>query len=733
MEIAKHPEDIDFLKYWQILKRHRISAAMVFWATVFLAIIVALLSEKEYAADGKLKFTKENTTSALIAESGEKIGKLETLSSTATPVDTEAEVIKSAPVVQEVIESINLTTKKGEQVSYEDFLKSLKVYNIPGTDVLGISYQSTEPKEAETIVNTLIEVYLEKNIAINRNQAQIAREFIIKQLPKTEAELQAAETKLQAFKEQNNIVNLDVETELAANKIGLVDEQIDSAQVKLDKVNSQIEEIEQKLNIDSQEAIALNTINDSPGVQQVLTKLNNVEDHLAEERSRFTENNPRIVELKARKAELEKELQRRVQQSLNLEEVTARKVFQTGDIQKELAQNLVFYEVQRQSLIKELISLQEIKSASKQRNNVIPKLQLEYRDLLRKTEVAQTAYKNLLQNLQQVQIAENQNVGNAQIVSQAVISQYPVSTSRKLIVAGGIVVGSILYVITAFLLELRDPSFKSSKELRQSLDYKLLAMIPNLERKNLLGMNQPLEILPELQTTQAPASLVSEAYKMLYTNLEFLVTEQDIKVITVTSSIPKEGKSTISANLASAIAQLGQKVLLIDGDLHRPRQQSVWNLNENKGLVEVLLGIIPASEAIQSSIMNPMLDILPAGKHQTEYLSLLKSPRMRELITQYREQYDLIVIDTPPVLIFADTLTISQNTDGIVLVGRLGVTNPATAKNARELLEQSHQRILGIVVNSVDDELENYYQYAKNYDPGPQIIQPNLLPPSNGK
>ena len=733
MEIAKHPEDIDLLKYWQILKRHKIPAAMIFWATVILAIIVALLLEKEYAADGKLKFTKENTTSALIAESGEKIGKLETLSNTATPVDTEAEVIKSAPVVQEVIESINLTTKKGEQVSYEDFLKSLKVYNIPGTDVLGISYQSTEPKEAETIVNTLIEVYLEKNIAINRNQAQVAREFIIEQLPKTEAELQAAERKLQAFKEQNNIVNLDIEAELAANKIGLVNEQIESAQVKLDKVNSQIEELEQKLNIDSQEAIALNTINDTPGVQQVLTKLNNAEDRLAIEKSRFTENNPQIVELKARKAELEKELQRRVQQSLNLEEITARQVFQTGDIQKELAQNLVLYEVQRQSLIKELISLQEIKSASKQRNNVIPKLQLEYRDLLRKTGVAQTAYKNLLQNLQQVQIAENQNVGNAQIVSQAVISQDPVSTSKKLIVAGGIVVGSILYVITAFLLELRDPSFKSSKELRQSLDYKLLAMIPNLEQKNLLGRNKPLAILPELQTTLAPASLVSEAYKMLYTNIEFLVAEQDIKVITVTSSIPQEGKSTVSANLASAIAQLGKKVLLIDGDLHQPRQQSVWNLNENKGLVEVLLGIIPASEAIQSSIMNPMLDILPAGKHQTEYLSLLKSPRMRELITQYRKQYDLIVIDTPPVLIFADTLTISQNTDGIVLVGRLGVTNPATAKNARELLEQSHQRIFGIVVNGVDDELENYYQYAKNYDPGPQIIQPNLLPPSNSK
>lgn len=734
MELSKHPEDIDFQKYWQILKRHKIPATKVFLLAVMIATLFALLSEKKYAAFGKIKFTKENTASTLITEGGEKLGKLETLSSTATPVDTEAEVIKSSPVVREVIEQLDLTNKQEERVSYEDFLTALSVKNIPGTDILTISYQSPEGEEAAEIVDKTIEVYINKNIVSNRTQAQAAGEFIIQQLPKTEARLQQAEAKLKVFQEENNIVNLNAEAELAANKIGLIEEQINLAQVKLDKVNSQIAEIEQKLNITSQEAIALNTVNDSPGIQQVLSKLNSVKDRLAEERSRFTESSPRIIEIKARKTELEKELQRRIKQSLNSTEIPDLKVFQTGDIQKQLAQSLVVNEVQRQSLIKELISLQEIKSSSRRRNNIIPRLQLEYRDLLRKTEVAQTAYKNLLRNLQQAQIIENQNVGNAQIVSQAVISQYPVSISRKLIVAGGIVVGSILYVITAFLLELKDPSFKTIKELRESLNYKLLGIIPNLDQKKLLQViDQPLTILPELQTTQAPASLVSEGYKMLYTNLEFLFTDDDTKVITITSSIPQEGKSTVSANLASAVSQLGQKVLLIDGDLHRPRQQSVWGLDENKGLVEVLLGIVPAFEAIQSPKINPMLDILPAGRYQAEYLSLLKSPRMRALINLCREHYDLIVIDTPPVLIFADTLTISKNTDGIVLVGRLGVTNPETAKSAKELLKQSNQKIFGIVVNSVDDELENYYRYARNYDPGPQIASSNLLPPHSKK
>jgi uncharacterized protein involved in exopolysaccharide biosynthesis len=395
MNSRKHPEDLDWQKYWQILTRYRVPSMGVFLATVILATILALVSEKKYEAIGKLKFTKENTTSALIAESAEKIGKLETFKSTETPVDTEAEVIRSAPVVEEVIEQLDLTNKKGKAVSYEDFLKNLKVTNIPGTDILNIAYQSPNGKEAQSVVDRIIEIYLQKNVVINRTQAQAAREFISQQLPQTEAELRAAEAKLRNFKQQNKIVNLDVETEFAANKIGEIDQQIDLAQVKLEKLNSQIGEIEQKLNIKSSEAIALNTINDSSSVQQLVTKLKAVEDKLATERSRFWENSPVIVDLKAEKAELEAELQKRAQESLNLQDLTSQTAFQTGDIQEDLAQQLVAGEVQRQSLTKELESLKQLRATYQQQNNLIPQVQQEYQDLQRKAEVKQVAYKNL--------------------------------------------------------------------------------------------------------------------------------------------------------------------------------------------------------------------------------------------------------------------------------------------------------------------------------------------------
>ena len=716
MNSRRHPEDLDLQKYWQILTRYKVPGTGIFLLTVLLATIFALVSEKKYQATGKLRFIKENATSALITQNEERLGTLETFQSTATPVDTEAEVIRSAPVVEEVIEQLNLTNEEGEAIDYEDFLKNLNVKNLPGTDILAIGYQSPQPEEAKTVVDSMMEIYLRKNVTSNRTQAQAAKEFITQQLPKTEAELQAAEARVRDFQEQNNIVNLDVETELAANKAGQIDEQIDSVKVQLGKVNTQIGEIEQKLNVKSEEAIALNTINDSPAVQQILTKLNNVEDRLAQERSRFKDNNPIVINLLAEKEELEIELQKRAKNSLNLPGATNRKVFQTGDIQKQLAEELVVSEVKRQSLNKELASLQQLKTVYRQQNSLLPRRQQRYQDLLRKTEVAQASYKSLLTSLQQVQLIENQNMGNAQIVNTAVVGKYPVSTSRKLIIAGGIVTGGILYIITAFLLELRDPSYKNSKDLQQAFNYKLLTTIPNLAERKLLGLNASMAILPEHQTTEAPNSIVSEAYKMLYTNLQFLATDENIKVVTVTSSIPQEGKSTVSANLASAIAQLGQKVLLIDGDLHRPRQHSIWNLENQLGLIEVLQEKGNLAEAIQSLQINPNLDVLPAGWHQAEYLSLLRSPNMKQLIDFCSQQYDLIVIDTPPVLLFADTLTIGKNTDGIVLVGRVGVTNPAITNSAKELLEQSRQKVLGMVINGADKQAENYYKYAKTYE-----------------
>ncbi|BAU62814.1 lipopolysaccharide biosynthesis protein [Stanieria sp. NIES-3757] len=720
MEMPTPPEELDFQKYWLILKRHSVPATGVFLITVIVAALLALLSQKKYEAVGKLKFIKENPSSALVTEAGGRIGRLDTLKFEGSPVDTEAEVIRSAPVVQQTIKSLNLTDEKGELITYESFLTNLEIKNIQDTDIVQVSYQDPEPQKAQLIVDTLMDKYLNQNVSINRTAAASAKEFITQQLPKTEQQLKQAEANLRNFQEKYQVVNLGVESELSVNQLGQIDDRIDQVKANLGKVNERIQELELKLGISSQEALRLNTLNDSPAVQQLVTKLKDVENQLASERSRFLDTNPSIIALEEEKAYLQQELVRRTGESIGSQTGISSRNLQTGDIEKGLAQNLVNYEIDRRSLAKELDSLNQAKANYQTRSNLLPQLQQQQRDLERQLEAAQTAYETLLKNLQQAQIAENQNVNNAQIVSPALASEYPVTLSKSAMLAAGILAGSLFYVITAFILELRDPSLKTTKEVRSLLNYKLLGMIPHSQpQKFLPGVEMEEPSVPGRLVQEVPHSLMSEAYRMVHANLEFLTHQENLSSIVVTSSIPQEGKSTVASNLATASAQLGKKVLLIDADVHNPQQQEIWELDNSVGLLDILQDQNYLTQAIKSVVPN--LDVLTAGKTLPNSLALLNSPQMRSLVEELQQDYDLIIFDTPPLLLFADALTVGKFADGILMVVRPGVIEPASANASREILEQSKQNILGLVVNGVVTKYEpdSYYYhgkaYAKNY------------------
>jgi polysaccharide biosynthesis transport protein len=716
MERKHNLEEFNFNKYWQIIKYHKIPAIGVFLVTCIIATIMAINTEKKYAAEGKIKFTKESFASSLVTEAGKKLGTLDTFTGTSTPVDTEAEVLVSSPIINQVIEELDLKNEEGEALTYEDVSQSLAVENIPGTDVLNISYVSKDGEEAQAVVDSVIKAYIAYEVETNRAQAKSAKDFISKQLPETEEELKIAEANLRSFQERYGLVDLDAETEQTVVQIGTIDEQITTAKARLEKVKGLIQEAELKLGVPSEEALALNTINDSPIVQQITLKLKEVEDRLALERSRFQEGNPVIVSLEAQKQELEKELETRVRQSLGNKASTGLKLLQqqTGDVTEILTEKLVGYEVERQSLEKEINSLEQSKSDYRQRANLLPQLEQRHRDLVRKVNASQTAYNTLLNNLQQVQIITNQNVGNAQVIGDAIASKYPVSLSPKFIIAGGMGLGGVLGLLSAFLLELRNPSCKTTQELRQTYRYKLLATTPNQQSQNLLGFTGLKAFSGDNSSiADEPYSIASESYRILHTNLQFL-NENDVKVITVTSSIPKEGKSTVSANLAASLAQIKKKVLIIDADLHRPQQHSMWGISNRRGLAEILRDEAIISETIQQ--VTPYIHVIPSGLAQPgESLMLLQSRKIENLIERIKRDYDLVIFDTPPVLLFADALTVAGQTEGIVFIARPGVTSPASAASSKELLEQSGQQVLGLVVNGVTEESDSYYRYAKNY------------------
>lgn len=715
MESAQYTEDIDLRKYWLILRRRWLPSAMVFVLVVTLATVAALAKKPTYEASGRLLFKKKNMTSSLVTEAGEKIGQLDTLNMMNTPVDTEAQVLLSFPIIQKTVEALNLKDAKDNLIPPEAFLTAVAVKPIKGTDVLQVTYKSRNPKEAADAVNELMNAYMENNILTNRAETAAAREFIGKQLPKVQETVRQAEAALRSFKEKNHIVALEQEAAMAVDVITGIDRQLTTAQAQLADVTAKASELQKKISMTSQQAVALSSVSQSTAVQQTLVELQKVEALLALEGTRFQETHPLIVDLVDKRNSLKAMLQERVGETIGKQVLAPQGNFQIGALREKLSVDLVTTEAERLGLANQVVSLTRARAAYQERASVLPRLQQGQRDLERQVEAAQASYQILLKNYQEVQIAENQNVGNARVIEYASVPGLPAENKKKLIIAVGVVAGAMLYVIVAFLIDLADPSLKTAKEVRQIFKYTVLGMIPSFKKKMRFRFGKQEGIVPELPVKDIPHSIISETYRMLQANLNFLSPDRELKVIVVTSSVSKEGKSTVSANLAVAMAQLGRRVLLIDADMHHPMQHHIWDLTNAAGLSDVIVGQADLNMAVKEVMDN--LDVLPSGVIPPNPLALLDSKRMASLIEDFSRNYNFVIIDTTPLVLVPDALTLGKISDGILVVVRPGVLDAVSAAAAKSFLVQSNQNILGLVVNGViiENEPDSYFHHAKAY------------------
>jgi capsular exopolysaccharide synthesis family protein len=266
----------------------------------------------------------------------------------------------------------------------------------------------------------------------------------------------------------------------------------------------------------------------------------------------------------------------------------------------------------------------------------------------------------------------------------------------------GILLGLLLSNMSVMLLELQDRTLKTIAEIKEKLPYPVLGIIPQNTEESSQG----------IVVQQQPDSFTSELYRTIQTNFKFLNSDRPVQVILITSSVPEEGKSTVSANVAAAIAQLGRRVLLIDGDLRNPSQHRLWNIADRVGLKDILTDNLPLSEAI----CQPMekLDLLIGGVIPSNPLALLDSDQMSNLIAKARQEYDLVIIDAPPLPVTADVLTLSNMVDGILFVSRPGVVDRESVAFAKETLALAQQRVMGMVINGVKpNEFERYSYHAR--------------------
>ena len=706
MQVTQEEQDyIDLGQYWLILKRRWLPALLVTSSVLVLAAFVTFRQKPVYQAESKLRFNKSNNVSSLSGLGGQ-IGELSGITNLSNPLDTEAEVIQSHPLIKETINKFNLKNKEGEALTYEAFLKQLTVKTIRGTDVLQLSYKSTDPQEAANVVNSLMGDYMKNNVEDNTAEVRAAREFLQKELPQVESRVVQAEVALRQFKEQNNVVALEEEARFGVESLKDLSENITQSQAKLVEAMTRSEALQNQLKLQTQQAVALSSLSQSPGVQQVLTEFQKTQDELAVARTKLTDEHPTVVNLSKKLEALRNQLEGRVGQIVGNGVSIREPDLQIGELKQSLTAELVKSEVERLAATNRVGLLRKAFISNQARLSILPKLEQQQRQLQRKLQVAVATYEQLLKQLQEAQVVEKQNVGNARVIASALVPDKPISPKIPLNLALGGFLGILLGVGTALILEAMDKSLKTLDEAKKLLGYPLLGTIPRVDEKD-----KERQELPVLNNPYSPAT---NAFEILQTNLGFTTSDKALKVIVVSSSIPGEGKSFVSANLAVAIAQLGRRVLLIDADMRRPRQQEIWNVPNMIGLSNVLVGQAALHGSTAEALVT--LDVLTCGKIPPNPLALLESQRMASLVKDASLDYDFVIIDAPPLTAVADALNLGKLADGMLLVVRPGVANTGSVTAAKSLLEQSGQRVLGMVVNGVtaDNSYGGYY-YSKGY------------------
>lgn len=311
-------------------------------------------------------------------------------------------------------------------------------------------------------------------------------------------------------------------------------------------------------------------------------------------------------------------------------------------------------------------------------------------------------YAALVQSYEQMRLTATQSTDTVMLFEPAQVPREPVRPRKLTNTALAGALGVMLAIGAAFVIEYLDDTLKSPDDVNRTLGLPTLSTIGRLKEGE-----------SELVLTANPLSPVSEAFRVLRTNIRYSSVDRPLRVLLVTSSGPIEGKSIVAANLATALAQAGLRIALVDADLRRPRQHHLFGLHPREGLVGALLAGSTDGRLQPTGVEG--LSLLPAGEKPPNPVELLGSRRMRELREELCAAFDAVVVDSPPVLIGADAAVLAQIADGVLLVVDAGVTRRDAARQTVESLQQVGAHLLGVVLNRVPTRRSGYYYYYPYY------------------
>lgn len=626
-------------------------------------------------------------------------------------IKTEVTIIQSDAVAMRVINSLKLfadptfagkdVTKSGVEDMGElsptqrerllsKFNSNLTVRVIPNTQIVEIRFRSSNPLQATHVANSVIDEYVRRNFLARVDGTAQISQWLSKQLEEIKASTNDSQKKLADFQQQNGLLGADESDNIVTDRLKQLNDEL--TQSEADRI---VKEGRYRLALSGKPELIDSTLSNT-SLQALRTQQADLQAQYAQLSAKFGGGYPKLRELQSQLAQVNSAIES-----------------EGYNIQTRLA-NEFGAASRTETMIRQEFSKQ--KSEAYKLNEHVS----QYATLKHEVESGQHLYDTLQLRLKEAGISSGLMSSFVSVIDRARIPDRPVEPKKSLYLALGLGGGMLGGLILGLVLESTDKTVRNSEDLEAILVLPELGTVPFLQVLSTKDAKKAPKARPlfSSRSTFSPLALREpnspgvEAYRALCSAILSASRVDDLKTLVITSPTSGEGKSTVSCNLATALAQRGRRVLLADADL---RSSSIHpQLGVRAGLTTMAAAGAENHPRYQPLAHLPNLHVVPAGIRPSDPSGLLDSTRMQDLLESWKEDYDYIIIDTPPALPFADALVLGAKADGVILVARSGVSEIKAMIRARDSLTRSGANLLGFVLNAAKDR-EVFYRYPPGY------------------
>jgi capsular exopolysaccharide synthesis family protein len=568
------------------------------------------------------------------------------------------------------------------------FEKNLKVESIAGTRLIQVQFLSPDPQVAADVVNTLVSDFIDQHFRTRFAATAQASDWLSKQLGELKSQAENSQAKVNTLKDEVGILGADETNNVVITRLDELNKQLVTAETNR-ILKQTVYQLTKSGNPELISATASSLATEGPGagnpahmtlIQNLRVQEATLNSQYAQANAKFGSAYPLVIQLRSEINEIDNSIQ--------------------TEIQKLGARAENDYLAARKSEDVIRASFDQQKTRATEMNDRA----VQYAILKRQADSDAKLYNDLLTRLKESGVLAGLRSTNIVVISPGLTSLRVASPNTFLFVGLGLAIGLLGGIALAFLREAGDDTVRTPAQIEKMFATPCVGIVPEFGSTTLRL---------SLKTSSVP---IREAYHALRTWL-YSSCEIMPRVIVITSALPEEGKTTTSFNIASVLAEVWAKVLLVEADLRRPGINKLLGAQQAQGLVDILSQTDGSNLALRCALVSNLhpptanLYVLSAGTKTHIASQLLGSEHMKELLHRWRSEYDFIVIDTPPVLSFTDAVVVAQYADALLFVVRSEQTTLQSCARARELLERANVSIAGVIVNGADLDSPDYQHY----------------------